>query len=249
LAGKRGRDALRIVPAALLAAVLAVSCENPWVIKLTDSLVEEKDGRPVITITSVAGFAAWLASQPANTADTAYTVKLNVGNLADIKDALYGAPDRYVYLDLSGSTITGVELDAFIDCENLTGITLPNSVTGIGNNAFTNCASLKSVTFTPVSKVAAIGDYAFANTSLTSITIPAGVTGIGYMAFDGCAGLTRVTFAAGSNITNANFGGDAFPEGGNGAGGNALMNAYNAASPKAGTYTRPGGGAAWTKQP
>jgi hypothetical protein len=61
--------------------------------------------------------------------------------------------------------------------------------------------------------------------------------------------LTSVTFAAGSNITDANFGGWAFPEGiGEHDGGDNLKVAYLAASPKAGTYTRPANGTTWTKK-
>jgi hypothetical protein len=102
---------------------------------------------------------------------------------------------------------------------------IPNNVTSIGNNAFYNC------------------------TNLTSVTIPSSVTSIGGGAFDFCKILTSVTFATGSNIPEANFGYSAFPEQYEGSGGNNLRTAYNAASPKAGTYTRPDRySKTWTKQ-
>jgi hypothetical protein len=82
--------------------------------------------------------------------------------------------------------------------------------------------------------------------SLTSVTIPASATTIGGEAFNSCASLTSVTFAAGSNITNVNFGTNAFPEGSNGDGGNTLKSAYSAG--KAGTYTRAANGDTWTKK-
>ena len=102
--------------------------------------------------------------------------------------------------------------------------TIPNSVTGIQGNAFDGC------------------------TSLTSVIIPDSVTSIGYGVFWGCTNLTSITFATGSNISSANFGDNAFPQGSNGSGGNTLKTAYNAASPKEGTYTRAANGSTWSKQ-
>jgi len=258
LAGRRGRDVLRIVPAALLACVLAVSCENPWVIKLTDSLVEEKDGpsRPTFSGPSAfAAFAAWLAAQPPNSPANPYTVKLNVDDLGGGADnpgsvgyTLFDS-GKYVYLDLSGSNLTTIGVGAFFECSNLTGITIPNSVTTIGSDAFIGCIKLSSVTIG--NSVTAIKDYAFHQCFiLISITIPASVTSIGVQAFSECLSLTSVRFGSGSNITNANFGDLAFPEGSNGAGGDTLRTAYNSASAKAGTYTRPNtASTTWTKQP
>jgi len=105
-------------------------------------------------------------------------------------------------------------------CDSLTGINIPDSVTGIGNMAFASCANF------------------------TSVTIPKSVTSIGVGAFWLCSQLTSVTFAEGSNITDANFGINAFPEG-TSTGGNTLKTAYSTG--KAGTYTRAADGETWTK--
>jgi hypothetical protein len=169
------------------------------------------------------------------------------------------------------SQVTTIGEVAFGGCASLAEITIPNSVTTIGRNAFVGCNKLDNVTFTLPSQVTTIGEEAFGFcTNLTSITIPNSVTSInnafryctglasvtipssvitiGNGAFFGCDNLTSVTFATGSNITYANFGNSAFPEGNNsGDVGNALKNAYDAASPKAGTYTRQEGGTTWTK--
>jgi len=128
----------------------------------------------------------------------------------------------------TGSTFTipdsviSIGSGAFGGCSNLTNITIPDTVNSIGGNAFDTC------------------------TSLASITIPNSVNSIGNFAFYGCTRLTSVTFATGSNITNANFGIYAFPEGSAGFG-DTLKTAYAAASPKAGTYTRTSGGSTWGK--
>ena len=79
--------------------------------------------------------------------------------------------------------------------ENITRVTIPNSVTSIGDYAFYNCSRLTSVTIP--NSVTSIGKWAFAYcTSLTSITIPLSVKKIGVSPFYGCSGLTSVVWNA-----------------------------------------------------
>lgn len=88
---------------------------------------------------------------------------------------------------------------AFERCNNLTSITIPNSVTLIGRWAFSWCESLTSVTIPD--GVTKIDVRAFTNcTSLISITIPNSVTTIGDSAFFSCTSLTKVTI--GDSITS-----------------------------------------------
>jgi hypothetical protein len=104
------------------------------------------------TFTSIAEFKTWLDAQPANTAATAYKVKLNVSDLAGNSDTPGSAGyalrswGKCVSLDLSGSTITYIEDDAFYSCHYLTSVTIPNSVTSIGYRAFFYYPRLTSVT-------------------------------------------------------------------------------------------------------
>jgi len=154
---------------------------------------------PAPTFTSIADFKAWLAAQPENTAATAYIVKLNVSDLGgdattsgSAGNALYTNSAKYVYLDLSGSTITSIGDRAFVYCTSLTGVTIPNSVTSIGQSAFDGCTSLASVTIP--NSVTSIDSYVFQGcTSLASITIPNSVTSIGDLAFYVCASLASIT--------------------------------------------------------
>jgi hypothetical protein len=132
-----------------------------------------------MTFTSVAEFGSWFKSQPANSASSPYNVKLNVSSLSDIGTALW-LNNRYVNLDLSGSTFTSIASSTFRDCTALAGVTISNRVTSIEYQAFRN-------------------------TSLSSVTIPANVTSIALSAFRDCASLTSVTFQrADTTIANTN---------------------------------------------
>ena len=90
------------------------------------------------------------------------------------------------------NSVTSIGSSAFYDCTSLTSVTIPNSVTSIGSSAFYDCASLTSVTIG--NSVTSIGSNAFRGcTSLTSVTIPDSVTSIGHQAFYICTSLTSVT--------------------------------------------------------
>jgi formylglycine-generating enzyme required for sulfatase activity len=150
-------------------------------------------------LTTIDELATWLSAQDANTAATAYIVKLNVDDITGIQTTLKNAPDIYVFLDLSDSTITTIPNDAFsagspimIGCATLTGIIIPDSVTSIGQRSFRNCTNLASVTIG--SGVTSIGDFAFDGCkSLASVNIPNGVTSIAMNAFASCSSLTSIT--------------------------------------------------------
>jgi len=195
--------------------------------------------------TSIAEFKAWLAVQSANTAATAYTVKLNVSSLSGdsetagsvgkaIKDS-----GKFVNLDLSGSNLPSIGNNAFSSCESLTSITIPSGVTSIGISAFDNCDSLTSVTIpSGVTRIEASA-FVFCR-SLASVTIGSGVTSIGNYAFDECDSLTSVTFQG--TIAEANFSStEPFP--------GDLRATYLATGGGVGTYTRSStSSTTWTKQ-
>ena len=153
----------------------------------------------------------------------------NIGYSAFLNTAWYdNQPDGLVYagkvayrykgtmpentsISLKRDTIS-INNSAFVNCNGLKSIMIPDSVTNIGNFAFSGCSGLTSITgsATNVSAVARqarptsfvvnitigniIENSAFSECSgLTSITIPDCVTSIGYSAFSGCKGLTNIT--------------------------------------------------------
>ena len=84
--------------------------------------------------------------------------------------------------------VTEIADSAFLSCDNLTNIEIPNGVTTIGNYAFWGCRGLTSITIPD--SVTSIGRYAFSNCNrLISADIPNSITSIGYCAFDSCISL------------------------------------------------------------
>lgn len=76
-------------------------------------------------------------------------------------------------------------------CEDLTSITIPNSVISIEEEAFKGCSNLTSITIP--NSVTSIGDGAFMDCkNLPSITIPNSVNSIGEWAFQYCNNLREV---------------------------------------------------------
>ena len=91
------------------------------------------------------------------------------------------------------STYTVTEIDdyAFQSCNELTSVTIPNSVTSIRERTFQDCTALTEVTIG--NSVTSIGSWAFYGCSaLTDVTIGNSVTTIGEYAFSHCNALASI---------------------------------------------------------
>lgn len=98
--------------------------------------------------------------------------------------------------ELNGKTVSRIGDEAFIDCYNITSITLPGGVTSIGTMAFQGCANLASITLPD--HLTSIGSYAFSHCrNLTSVSLPNGLTSIGDGAFSGCESLKSIALPNG----------------------------------------------------
>ncbi len=134
-------------------------------------------------------------------------------DLIEIIDGVQYVDTWVIGCDTSVTTVTirkgtkGIAYRAFHNCENLTSVTIPDSVTSIGKEAFRDCSSLNAVYITDIAKWCAIdfGNYTdnplyyaknlYLNGELIEgdLVIPDGATSIGIGAFYYCSGLTSIT--------------------------------------------------------
>jgi hypothetical protein len=91
-----------------------------------------------------------------------------------------------------GATPEAISDYAFLNCDSLSTITLPNSIKSLGTGAFYDCDTLKTVKLpTGITKIAKQAFYHCG--FLQSITIPQSVTEIGAEAFAACSKLTAIS--------------------------------------------------------
>ena len=105
---------------------------------------------------------------------------------------------------LGGYPVTGIKMQAFIECTSLKSVSMPESMTWIGDSAFAGCTGLKQVEFSP--NLTAIGSKSFYSCNgLTSVVVPDKVTSIESLAFFGCLNLESITIPASVTTLNSSF--------------------------------------------
>ena len=129
-------------------------------------------------------------------------------------DLVTASTDYCIPSSLKSVTVTGGNIlrGAFDNCNNLTNITISDSVTSIGESAFSGCSGLTSITIPD--SVTSIGGSAFFGCSgiiqkengvsyvdkwvidvddVSQVQLRSNTVGIAYSAFSYCSGLTSIT--------------------------------------------------------
>lgn len=105
---------------------------------------------------------------------------------------------------LGGYPVTGIQMQAFIECASLKSVSMPESMTWIGDSAFAGCTGLEQVEISP--NLTAIGSKSFYSCNgLTSVVVPDKVTSIASLAFFGCLNLESITIPASVTTLDSSF--------------------------------------------
>ncbi|MES2657014.1 MAG: leucine-rich repeat protein [Verrucomicrobiota bacterium] len=97
------------------------------------------------------------------------------------------------------ASVNVIEDQAFVNCLKMATVNIPDGVTRLGYNTFAGCYALNGVTIP--SGVTLIDDSVFsACKALASITIPPSVTSMGHSVFYDCNALASITLSP--NVTN-----------------------------------------------
>lgn len=150
----------------------------------------------LLTLLPAAAFAA-----PAPESDFEYGVNKGTATITKYKGA---GGTVEIPATLGGYPVTGIQMQAFIECTSLKSVSMPESMTWIGDSAFAGCTGLEQVEFSP--NLTAIGSKSFYSCNgLTSVVVPDKVTSIESLAFFGCLKLESITIPAGITTLASSF--------------------------------------------
>lgn len=121
---------------------------------------------------------------------TDYGMEYIVTGLSDKTVTEIIIPNEY-----NGLPVTYIDVDAFIDCSELTIISIPDSVVHIGAGAFRNTAWYENQPDGLVYAGKVAYRYKGAISENTSITIADGTKGIAVSAFENCRRLSNITIS------------------------------------------------------
>lgn len=150
----------------------------------------------LLTLLPAAAFAA-----PAPESDFEYGVNKDTATITKYKGA---GGTVEIPATLGGYPVTGIQMQAFIECASLKSVSMPESMTWIGDSAFAGCTGLEQVEISP--NLTTIGSKSFYSCNgLTSVVVPDKVTSIGSLAFFGCLKLESITIPASVTTLDSTF--------------------------------------------
>ncbi len=112
--------------------------------------------------------------------------------LETINEYTFANCDNLQSIDLSGTSVKGIDSWAFDGCDNLTTIVFPSTLETIGNDAFNSCRKIQEIDLSHT-KLNSIGNSAFYNNyELQSVSFPSSVKKIGNYAFENNRNLSEI---------------------------------------------------------
>ncbi|MEO5916964.1 MAG: leucine-rich repeat protein [Luteolibacter sp.] len=151
------------------------------------------------SLTSLTILSAFCLTVPSLLADETsgdflYTNSSKGITITDFTDS--SATSVVIPPQIAGTPVTRIGEGAFYNRQNLTNVTIPESVTHIDGEAFFNCIGLMDLSFPK--GLTTMGYGAFTNCeSLLSITLPSGLKSLGTGAFQSCRRLRSVSLPPG----------------------------------------------------
>ena len=137
-----------------------------------------------------------IASTPIFAYERKYTIPNK--NEISITRGLDNYEEVIIPESIKGECVTEVQIAAFLDCEYVRTIVLPDTIKRIGSQAFEGCKSLEHIVLPSYMPIRSLSSDMFRNcASLTSVAMPEGVQGIGREVFSGCKGLEEIVLPKG----------------------------------------------------
>lgn len=142
-----------------------------------DFTITGYEGSAAETFANNYGYTFVMINEPSN-----YTYQMLSDGTVEITGYTGNGDKISIPSEFNGLTVTSISNSAFVNCKNLTAVTIPNSVINISDSAFKDCSFLTSVTIP--NSVTVIGDYVFSGcVSLSNIQVDKNNTA--YCSIDG----------------------------------------------------------------